>query len=295
MPYYHVKITKKNGNTKFVFAFDLSKNQLMNEIVTPFLKGQQFMCEKSVVRPTEIDYIGINVTEQSSADILRKTRSKRIMRKLLLNAIATDRSNRTSPRLIDAEYIINAGKDVTRELIKGRSPHETKTFELKKEQVFIVHGKDHNSVKELKAILKEVGLEPIILHEQASGSRTIVEKLEKYSDVGYAFVLLTPDDFGGDIDCLGSILFSPDRIDFEDVFQMELAEKRARQNVILEFGYFIGVLGRDKVCCLYKADIELPSDMQGIVYIQFEQSVNEVKGKIIKELREAGYEIKSSL
>jgi len=66
---------------------------------------------------------------------------------------------------------------------------------------------------------------------------------------------------------------------------------RARQNVILEFGYFIGLLGRDKVCCLYKGDVELPSDMRGIVYIPFSKSVNRVREKIIKELQSAGYEL----
>jgi len=62
--------------------------------------------------------------------------------------------------------------------------------------IFLVHGRDKKSVKELKSILEELGLNPIVLHEQPSGSRTIIEKLEKYSDVGYAFVILTPDDVG---------------------------------------------------------------------------------------------------
>jgi len=61
--------------------------------------------------------------------------------------------------------------------------------------------------------------------------------------------------------------------------------------VILEFGYFIGLLGREKVCCLYKGNVELPSDMQGIVYVPFNESINEAKGMILKELSEAGYEI----
>jgi len=61
--------------------------------------------------------------------------------------------------------------------------------------------------------------------------------------------------------------------------------------VILEFCYFIGLLGREKVCCLYKGNVELPSDMQGIVYVPFNESINEAKGMILKELSEAGYEI----
>lgn len=73
---------------------------------------------------------------------------------------------------------------------------------------------------------------------------------------------------------------------------ISLFKPRARQNVVLEFGYFIGLLGRDKVCCLLKGDVERPSDMHGIVYISFKDSVEEARDMIIKELKEAGYETK---
>ena len=71
----------------------------------------------------------------------------------------------------------------------------------------------------------------------------------------------------------------------------EMFNDRARQNVVLEFGYFMGRLSRERICCLYKGDIELPSAIQGICYVHFSDSVNEVKEIILKELREAGYEI----
>ena len=66
---------------------------------------------------------------------------------------------------------------------------------------------------------------------------------------------------------------------------------RARQNVVLEFGFFMGRLGRDRVCCLYREGVKLPSDMQGIVYIPFKKSLNEIRDKIAKELKAAGYNI----
>lgn len=62
--------------------------------------------------------------------------------------------------------------------------------------VFIVHGTDHASLEELKTLLQGVGLNPIILHEQPSKGMTLIEKLEKYSNVGFAFIILTPDDVG---------------------------------------------------------------------------------------------------
>jgi predicted nucleotide-binding protein len=157
-------------------------------------------------------------------------------------------------------------------------------------KAFIVHGRDSRPVAELKSILKELEFDPIVLHEQPSGSRTIVEKLEKNSDVDYAFVILTPDD-----------VLVPTALGYQMDKQKGMTREmhllgprvtyRARQNVVLEFGYFIGKLGRDRVCCLLKGDVELPSDMQGIVYVPFKQSINEVRGKIADELKAAGYRI----
>jgi len=152
--------------------------------------------------------------------------------------------------------------DIKREVYdfveSGKLPEEE--FTPLSENVFIVHGRDHKPLKELKAILERLGLNPIVLHEKASGSRTIVEKLEKYSDVGYAFVILTPDDVFTSIP-------ESRHLNRRAGGGQYLAICRARQNVILEFGYFMGLLGRDRVCCLYKGDMQLPSDMHGIVYI----------------------------
>ena len=138
-----------------------------------------------------------------------------------------------------------------------------------KPKVFIVHGHDELRYRyQLAHFLNQKGLESIILHEQPSGGRTIIEKLEKSSaDVGYAFILITPDDH-----CNGQSL-------------------RARQNVILELGFFWGILGRGRVCCLTKGEVELPSDMHGIVYIRFNQNIEEVYYEIENELKNAGYSV----
>jgi len=153
-----------------------------------------------------------------------------------------------------------------------------------KKEVFIVHGTDHGPMKELKAMLSAVGLKPIVLSEQPSGGRTLVEKLEEYSDVGYAFVILTPDDLGGVYD-EGGRLSRPSRLRSF----LKSAYPRARQNVILELGYFLGKLGRNRVSCLLKKPLEQPSDIHGVVYIRFERSLEEVRGEILKELEVAGY------
>ena len=238
-------------------------------------------------------------------------------RKFLVSGVEIDSNKVSKIRIYQTKVLStklmgtrvwDVGRDVTRYFISSLPTKDSKPKPSTK-NVFIVHGRDHKPMKELKAMLKEFKSNPIVLHEQPSGSRTIVEKLEKYSDVGYAFVILTPDDLGHLHDefkkAKTSILLKEILKAIEGkqkvgneaeiltkIFKM--MEKRARQNVILEFGYFIGLLGRDKVCCLYKGDVELPSDMQGIVYIPFNKSVSEVRDKIVKELsaRAAGYEIK---
>ena len=158
-------------------------------------------------------------------------------------------------------------------------------------KVFIVHGRDHEPMKELKTIVYEFGLYPIVLHEKASGGLTLAEKLERYSkDVGYAFVILTPDDVGA----LRSkfVDVHPKVLPKRSIKSIRDIKPRARQNVIFEMGYFWGLLKRQKVCCLLKGDVEKPSDIEGILYIPFKDSVEEVRLEIFKELTEAGYEIK---
>lgn len=138
--------------------------------------------------------------------------------------------------------------------------------------IFIVHGRDNELKETVARFIQNIGLEPIILHEQANSSNTVIEKLEKYSNVSFAIVLLTPDDLG----CL--------------VSEKDKLNKRARQNVILELGYFIGKLGRSHVCALKKDEIELPSDYHGILYINFD-SEGAWKTKLAQEIVESGIKI----
>lgn len=138
-------------------------------------------------------------------------------------------------------------------------------------RIFIVHGHDELSKEKIARFLEQNGFEPIILHEQASGNKTIIEKIEKYADVGFAVVLLTPDDLGKAKDA-------------------ESLEPRARQNVILELGYFMGKLGRDRVCAFNTGGLEIPSDFQGIVWNPLDNT-GAWKQFLAKELTEAGYEL----
>jgi predicted nucleotide-binding protein len=137
-------------------------------------------------------------------------------------------------------------------------------------KVFIVHGHDDLAKLTLARFIEQIGLNPIILHEQASSSKTIIEKIESYGDVGYAIVLYTPCDVGSKAG--------------------EENKPRARQNVVFEHGYFIGRLGRSKVTALVKGGVETPNDISGVVYIDLDDR-GAWKMDIAKELQHAGYTV----
>jgi predicted nucleotide-binding protein len=138
------------------------------------------------------------------------------------------------------------------------------------DKVFVVHGHDEAVREAVARFIHKLGLVPVILHEQVNQGLTIVEKLERHGDVGYAIILLTPDDVGGT--------------------NPESLQPRARQNVVLELGYFVGRLGRNHVCAIHRGTVELPSDYVGVVYVPFD-SAGGWSIQLAKELRAAGFEI----
>ncbi len=143
-------------------------------------------------------------------------------------------------------------------------------------KVFLVHGHDHGARDTVTLALKNLGLEPIILDEQASKGRTIIEKLEGHSDVGFAVVLMTPDDEGRS---LKEKATTP----------RGKPHGRARQNVILEMGYFMARLERKHVCGLTKGRVEIPSDLSGVVVISLDEA--DWKNRLAKELEGAEFQI----
>lgn len=148
---------------------------------------------------------------------------------------------------------------------------ESKVITPISNRVFIVHGHDGESREAVARFLTRVGLDPVILHEQANRGRTIIEKVEANSDVGFAVVLLTPDDEGR--------ASGADKLEY-----------RARQNVLLELGYFIGRLGRENVCTFKRGNLEIPSDFAGVVWSSMDAN-GAWKQELAKELAAAGYGI----
>lgn len=140
--------------------------------------------------------------------------------------------------------------------------------EKKYDKVFIVHGHDNALKQEVARIIEKQGLEAVILSEQANGGKTIIEKIEENSDVGAAICLFTADDYGRAKDATSENL-------------------RARQNVVFEAGYFMGKLGRGNVILIASPDIEIPSDLQGVVYTNKDMWQTDV----LRELKAIGYNV----
>ncbi len=137
-----------------------------------------------------------------------------------------------------------------------------------KNKVFIVHGRDEAPALALaRFIEKRYPIDAILLEDEAHRGRTLIEKLENYSDVDFAFITLTPDDIGA--------------------LKGEKLKERGRQNVIFELGQFIGKIGRKNVCLLTKGDVEIPSDLRGIGHYHFDNNVKECFIDVDTELKDA--------
>ncbi|MGO8757184.1 MAG: TIR domain-containing protein [Terracidiphilus sp.] len=137
--------------------------------------------------------------------------------------------------------------------------------------IFVVHGHDHGTKDTVARFLTQMDLEPIVLHEQPDKGRTVIEKFEDYSEVQCAVVILSPDD-----------------VAYEKSAPTK-QEERARQNVILELGFFIGKLGRDRTFALLLDGVSQPSDLAGILYIPM--SDDSWRMKLVRELKAAGIDV----
>lgn len=144
----------------------------------------------------------------------------------------------------------------------------TQDNSISKTKVFVVHGHDEALKQEVARIVEKQGLEAIILSEQANQGKTIIEKIEENADVGAAICLFTGDDYGRAKDATSENL-------------------RARQNVVFEAGYFMGKLGRGNVILIASPDIEIPSDLQGVVYTNKDMWQTDV----LRELKAIGYNV----
>ena len=277
MLFYHIRITQKSNRSSDETKVNLTEEELKSRFLEPYKKGKPIIINGKTITMDDLERIRISKSDRPAESLIEE--------------IKREHASSSVVFLGGPSYEWEAAdkaEDVTDDLIKGPPGYKKKEYlNQKKEQpspiitnkVFIVHGHDHALKNDLEIFLKNVGLQPIVLHRQPDEGLTIIEKLQKYTDVQYSFVLLTPDDVGYSI---------------EEVQKLEkdrTLEYRARQNVIFEFGYLIGRLGRNRVCCIYKEKIILPTDISGLLYKKITTSIEDIGYPIIKELKTAGYQL----
>lgn len=275
---YHVRISLKSQKSSDETKTDFSEEQLKVRILEPYEQGEPIILNGKTIQPNDIERIRISKSQEVSSQIIQRIK-------------ADDRiSNVIS--IGGPSYAWRAASratDVTDELIlgpvgykkNGQKPQDTKKKDAEKSsnKVFVVHGHDSELKNDIDIFLRDLGLEPIILHRKADEGLTIIEKFEKHSDVVYAFILLTPDDVGMTV------------AEYQKEEIKRKIEFRARQNVIFEFGYFAAKLGRRNVCCVYKEGVTLPNDISGLLYKKVNDTIDSIGYEIIKELKAAGLKI----
>jgi predicted nucleotide-binding protein len=173
-----------------------------------------------------------------------------------------------------SEAILPEAVKTAREKLYHAIEQEPNLSPASRPRVFVVHGHDAAAKDEVVLFLGKIGLEPVVLSEEPTLGRTVLEKLESHADVQYALVLLSPDE------------------SWSDTRRINRGGSRARQNVIFELGYFIGRLGRNRVCALYKPPVELPSDYHGTLYVEMDAEGN-WRRTVIRELQASGLAIMS--
>ena len=276
--FYHIQIYHKNSADEC--KINLTEEELIERIVKPYESGIPIVINGTTIKLDLIIRIKIFETGDNLDSVVEAFENRR-------------KAERNPYKIFDSSPIwkaIETGKDVTDKYITGPAGHkkteaaprvsESRFKKLAaqptdKEKIFVVHGHDNALKDETCVFLSAIGFDPIVLHRQPDGGLTIIEKFEKYSDVNYAIVLLTPDDYGMKAD------------ELKKAEGERQGEFRARQNVIFELGFFIGRLGRQSVCCLFK-NVEVPSDINGLIYKTVNKSVDEIGYEIIKELKAAG-------
>ena len=276
--FYHVLVENnekdKDGENIQYYQLDIDdREKVLEKFAVRYLKGQ----------PLRVD--GYSIDNACRFVVTQSELNTETIRKVKLDEL--DRKRKGLPVYFPFRYsreIVSRDeqytKDITDEILEeAQNSLNTAISELKKEipiysnhKVFIVHGRDTLLRTQVENVLRALGLEPIILQEQANIGKTIIEKIEECTDVGFGIVLYTPCDEG--------------RLKSEDG---EL-KPRARQNVVLEHGYLMAKLGRERVCCLVSKNVEFPSDIQGIGYIPA-NDIDQWKYKIAKELKAAGFDI----
>jgi predicted nucleotide-binding protein len=269
--FYHCHLVVEGEKGPGHYLNDLSINMLFTDILLPFSSGKQFIFDGYMIAPSKVRRLKV-VKTPSPAKVYIEEHYEEMRR-----------SNVADLATIPKSIAITNGEDITTEILKKAKDESALNSSVSDEpdrqdgqtlnrKIFVVHGHDMASMHELCRILKdEFTLEPVVLSEQPSvGLDTIISKFERLADTCTAVaVLLTPDDKMSESETL-----------------------RARQNVIFELGYFLGKLRTAEqrgIMIFSKGNVEVPSDINGVVYLPYDKSITEVFYQMKKQIEIWGY------
>lgn len=269
--YYHVIIEPKSDKFYGETKTDLTKEQLISRFIEPYEQGVPIVINGKTIQPDDLERIRISESERTIESFIPQIRAEHL--------------NSSVAIIGGPSYVHQAiwrAKNVTDDFIGGAVGYKKALTKIRStdgkmagselKKVFIVHGHDESAKNKAARFVEKMGFEAIILHEKASSGRTVIEKIEHYSDVGFAIVLYTPDD-------VGNVKSKADDLNV-----------RARQNVVFEHGYLIGKLGRKNVLALVDGKLELPNDISGVVYVKLDEGSAWQLG-LAKEMKQSGYDI----
>lgn len=269
--FYHIFIettiehTIGTGYKQTYLADELSLDNILENILIPHFKKETIYIKSFILEFNQIQRILVKQSHQRAEQVAKANNSR-----IFPVSLVTQYSELN---MIKWKGFL---EDITEEVIKTAKSRiinrRMKDNQLGKDKVFIVHGHDEITKIQTARFIENLGLEAIILQEQPSSGKTIIEKIEEYTNVGYGIVLYTPCDVGATKD------------------RKDNLNQRARQNVVLEHGFLMGKLGRQNICALVKGDIEKPSDISGIVYLPIDE-LGGWKYKLANEMKQSGYEI----
>lgn len=269
--YYHViaetKSVNKEKSEKYSVLDITDKNEVIEKYVAPYVIEEDFSINGYLLNKSELKRFYISETQKTSQDLLNEF--KAMHRGSAVTMVV---------RRIDIVQCEEA-KDITQDLQKLVKEKQTAKSEIEKRSqqdmsnnIFIVHGRNDSIKNDMARFIEKLGLSATILHEQPNLGATIIEKLENSAiNVAYAIVLYTADD-------TGALVGEKDM------------KSRARQNVLFEHGYFMSKLGRNKVCAVVEENVDIPSDLHGILFIHYDKG-GAWKYKIAKEMKAIGINI----
>ena len=251
---YMLQLDPEAENTQFSILSkpkedNLNMNAAQKKLLSDYAKIKSFSSGNLAINVQGVDYPVLK-------DTLEYLESNGYIRKLEFDS--GDNSCYFKTSAFDA---------FTEHLLAQTMEEETMPRAFDNKKVFIVHGHDHALLNEVELMIHRIGLHPVILMNQANAGDTIIEKIEHHTDVGFGIVLYTACDEG--------------RVKNSKTFH-----DRARQNVVFEHGYLCAKLGRNRVAAINDDNIEIPSDLSGVLYIP--RTASDWKNQLFREMRAAG-------